>query len=136
MGERTDGDSRPRALLIVINVLAIAILAWSLRHFEFGALMEDLRTMNWWWVALAVLADLGVYLLQAWRWSTLLRPVEPVSIWQSFRAIYIGLFGNEVLGFAAGEVVRCYVISRFTALPLSVSLSSALIERIFDGIWL
>lgn len=136
MGERTDGRTRPRALLIAINVLAIAILAWSLRHFEFGALMDDLRAMNWWWVVLAVLADLGVYLLQAWRWSTLLHPVEPASIRQSFRAVYIGLFGNEVLGFAAGEIVRCYVISRFTALPLSVSLSSALIERIFDGIWL
>jgi glycosyltransferase 2 family protein len=127
---------RPRALLIIINVVAIGVLAWSLRHFEFGALMDDLRTTNWWWIAFAVVADFGVYVLQAWRWSTLLRPVEPVSIKQALRAVYIGLFGNEVLGFAAGEVVRCYVISRFTALPLSVSLSSALIERIFDGIWL
>lgn len=136
MGERNGGSAHARALLILTNVIAVGVLAWSLRHFKFGALVEDLRTMNWWWVAVAVIADIAVYTLQAWRWTVLLRPVEPVSIWQALRAIYIGLFGNEVLGFAAGEVVRCYVISRFTALPFSVALSSALIERIFDGIWL
>jgi uncharacterized protein (TIRG00374 family) len=136
LSERNGGSSHARALLVLTNVIAIGVLAWSLRHFKFAALLDDLRTMNWWWVALAVTADIAVFTLQAWRWSVLLRPVEPVPVWQTLRAIYIGLFGNEVLGFAAGEVVRCYVISRFTALPFSVSLSSALIERIFDGIWL
>lgn len=136
MGESKGGSTHARALLLLINVIAVGVLIWSLRHFHFAALMDDLRTMNWWWVTLAVVGDIAVYALQAWRWSMLLRPVEPVSIWQALRALYIGLFGNEVLGFAAGEIVRCYVISRFTALPLSVSLSSALIERIFDGIWL
>jgi uncharacterized protein (TIRG00374 family) len=136
LGERSGGSAHARALLVLTNVIAIGVLVWSLRQFNFGALMDDLRTMNWWWVSLAVIADIAVFTFQAWRWSVLLRPVEPVSIWQTLRAIYIGLFGNEVLGFAAGEIVRCYVISRFTALPFSVSVSSALIERIFDGIWL
>jgi uncharacterized protein (TIRG00374 family) len=136
LSERNGGSAHARALLVLTNVIAIGVLAWSLRHFKFAALLDDLRTMNWWWVALAVTADIAVFTLQAWRWSVLLRPVEPVPVWQTLRAVYIGLFGNEVLGFAAGEVVRCYVISRFTALPFSVSLSSALIERIFDGIWL
>jgi len=92
--------------------------------------------MDWWWVALAVAADLAVYTWQAWRWMLILHPIEPVSYWHTVRAIYIGLFANEVLPFRAGEVLRCYLVSRWTDLPFSVSLSSALIERIFDGIWL
>ena len=136
MGEKPDGNARSRVIFVVTNVIAIGILVWFLRNFKFGALVEDLQTMNWWWVSLAILADIAVYVLQAWRWTVLLRPVEPVPLWKALQAVYIGLFGNEVLGFAAGEVVRCYVISRRTTLPLSVSLSSALIERIFDGIWL
>lgn len=103
---------------------------------KLGALWDDIATMNWWWVGIAVVADVAVYTWQAWRWSLLLHPVEPVSIWQTVRAIYVGLFANEVLPFRAGEVIRCYLISRWTELPFSVSLSSALIERIFDGIWL
>src|SRR6202050_5731406 len=92
--------------------------------------------MDWKWVALAVVADIGIYFLQGFRWSLLLRPVEPVGFWRPVRATFIGLFANEVLPLRAGEVLRCYLLSTWTSLPLSVSLSSALIERIFDGIWL
>src|SRR5207253_7255301 len=36
----------------------------------------------------------------------------------------------------AGEIIRCYLLSGWTDIPVSVTLASALIERIFDGIWL
>jgi len=92
--------------------------------------------MDWWWLGLAVFADISVYCWHAIRWSLLLRPVEPVTFRQAVRAIYVGLFANEVLPFRAGEILRCYLVSRWTKLPFSVAVSSALIERIFDGIWL
>lgn len=123
-------------MLVVTNVISIGCLIWSLRDVKLGLLLDDLATMNWWWVALAVVADIAVYCWHGWRWSLLLHPIEPVSFWRTVRAIYVGLFANEVLPFKAGELLRCYLISRWTALPFSVSLSSALIERIFDGIWL
>jgi uncharacterized protein (TIRG00374 family) len=136
LGEKESGTTRSRVVLIVTNIISIGCLIWSLRDVRLGALLDDLATMNWWWVALAVVADIAVYCWHAWRWSLLLHPIEPVSFWRTVRAIYVGLFANEVLPFRAGEVLRCYLISRWTALPFSVSLSSALIERIFDGIWL
>jgi uncharacterized protein (TIRG00374 family) len=52
------------------------------------------------------------------------------------RAIYVGLFANEVLPFRTGEVIRCYLQARWSGIPFSVSIASALVERIFDGIWL
>lgn len=123
-------------LLVLVNLLSIVCLVVSLRHVRLGELINDIATMNWWWVALAVVADIAVYCWHGWRWSLLLHPIEPVKYWMTVRAIYVGLFANEVLPFRAGELLRCYLMSRWTALPFSVSLSSALIERIFDGIWL
>jgi uncharacterized protein (TIRG00374 family) len=136
LGEASSVKTRTRVILIAINVVTIGILVWSLRNFKLGEFVEDLATTNWWWVALAIVSDIGVYVLQALRWKLLLHPVEPASLWQTLRAIYVGQFGNEALGFNAGELVRCYLITRWTSLPFSVSISSALIERIFDGIWL
>jgi hypothetical protein len=107
-----------------------------LRDAKLGELRDDLATMDWKWVALAVAADICVYFQHGFRWSLLLRPIEPVGFWRAVRAIYIGLFANEVLPFRAGEVLRCYLLSTWTALPFSVALSSGFIERIFDGIWL
>jgi uncharacterized protein (TIRG00374 family) len=92
--------------------------------------------MNWWWVAVAVIADIGVYFWQAIRWRLLLRPVVNLGFGRVVRAIYVGLFANEILPLRSGEVLRCYVLARGTELPISVSLTSALIERVFDGIWL
>jgi len=141
---RYDGDlsdenprgQRSRVVLVLINLVSVGFLVWSLKDVKLGALAEDLAAMNWWWVTAAVIAGLAAYAWQAWRWSLLLHPVEPVSFWQTVRAIYVGLFANEVLPFHAGEVIRCYLVSRWTELPFSVSLTSVLIERIFDGIWL
>jgi uncharacterized protein (TIRG00374 family) len=136
LGEKNSGITRSRVILIVTNLVSILCLVWSLKDVKLGALKDDLLTMNWWWVGLAVAADIGVYCWHAWRWRLLLHPVEPVTFWQTVRAIYVGLFANEVLPFRAGEIIRCYLMSRWTPLPFSVSISSALIERIFDGIWL
>ena len=136
MGEKTSGGTLTRVVLIAISAATLGFLIWSLRGFKIAELITDLKEMNWWWVALAISADIAVYVCQGWRWSFLLHPVEPVSLWQTVRAVYVGLFGNEVLGFNAGELLRCYLITRWTKLPFSVSLASALIERIFDGLWL
>jgi len=136
LGDKISGGTRSRVVLLITSALTIGLLIWSLHDFKLATLLDDLATMDWWWVALAILSDIAVYACQAWRWSLLLHPLEPVSLWQTVRAVYVGLFGNEVLGFNAGEIVRTYLISRWTALPFSVSLSSAVIERIFDGFWL
>ena len=136
LGESNFSKTRSRSILVLINLISVGCLIWTLHDAKLGELKDDLATMSWGWIGLAVVADVAVYCWHAWRWRLLLHPVEPVSFGQTVRAIYIGLFANEVLPFRAGEVLRCFLLSRWTALPLSVSLTSALIERIFDGIWL
>jgi hypothetical protein len=136
LGETNSSRTRSRVFLVLTNVIAIGSLIWILRDAHLNELRDDLATMNWWWVGVAVVAELGTYFWHGLRWSLLLRPVVPVKFWQAVQSIYIGLFANEVLPFRAGEVLRCYMLSLWTELPLSVSLTSALIERIFDGIWL
>lgn len=123
-------------LLIATNIVSFACLYWVLRGAELANLKEEIRTTDWTWVTVAIISDILVYFWHAWRWSLLLTPLAKVPFWNSLRAIYVGLFANEVLPFRTGEVIRCVLLSRWTKLPLSVSLSSALIERIFDGIWL
>jgi hypothetical protein len=75
-------------------------------------------------------------LIQAWRWCLVLAPVARIPFWQSARAIYVGLFANETLPFKAGEIIRCFLLGRWNDVPISVTLASVLIERIFDGFWL
>jgi uncharacterized protein (TIRG00374 family) len=125
-----------KVLLFVAFALSIGSLIYVLNDFEPEKLWGEIRAMHWPWVGAAILFDILVYFLQGWRWSLLLRPVQDIPYARSIRAIYVGLFANEILPLRTGEIIRCYLQARWSTLPLSVTLASALIERIFDGLWL
>ena len=125
-----------RTLILLTNIVSIACLVWVFHDMDLRILVQDIKEMHWGWVFFAVVSDILVYVFQGYRWSLLLNPVTPVPVWRSIRAIYVGLFANEVLPLRSGELIRCYLQARWSELPFSVVLSSALIERIFDGLWL
>jgi glycosyltransferase 2 family protein len=125
-----------RIFTLITLVLSLACLAWALHGVSWTELWEEIRELNWKWVALGAVADLAVYVIQGWRWSLLLLPVGRVSPWNSVGAIFVGLFANEVLPLRAGELIRCFLLARWSKIPPSVTLASGLIERIFDGVLL
>ena len=116
--------------------VSLGCLIWVLSGSEIRELPDEIRQLRWRWVAVAVVTDILVYCWQGWRWSLLLTPIARIPIIKSIRAIYVGLFANEIIPFRAGEVIRCYLQSRWSHTPFSVIVASFLLERIFDGIWL
>jgi len=125
-----------KALLIGANLLSVACLFWALHDADITRLGEEIRGLDWRWVSVAVIADVFVYVCQGWRWSLLLRPLSQGAFGRSVRAIYVGLFANELLPFRSGEVIRTFLQARWSKIPFSVVLTSVLIERVFDGLWL
>jgi len=99
-------------------------------------LLPALRELDWRWVSVAVLANLTVYIVQSWRWQILLGPVIRLRFWRTAQAIFIGLFANEVLPLRTGELIRCYLLAHWNDLRLSLSLASAAVERLIDGLFL
>jgi hypothetical protein len=51
-----------------------------------------------------------------------------------FPVVVIGYMGNNVYPARAGEVLRSYVLRRKENIPISVSLTTVLLERLFDGL--
>jgi uncharacterized protein (TIRG00374 family) len=122
--------------MAITLVLSVACLAWALHGVNWTELWEEIRELDWRWVTIGVVADILIYVIQGGRWSLLLLPVAPVKLLNSVGAIYVGLFANEVLPLRAGELIRCFLMARWSKIPSSVTLASALIERIFDGMLL
>lgn len=123
-------------IIILTNLLSLACLGWALSGADLHRIWGETRHMQWGWVWIAALSNVAVFLIQGWRWQLVLRPVQRVSYSCAIEAIYVGLFANEILPLRAGELIRCFLLSKSTRIPLSVTLASALIERIFDGVWL
>jgi hypothetical protein len=116
--------------------LSAGCLIWVLHGYRFDELGPTLRSLDYRWVALAVVADFAVYVVHGCRWITLLSPVARVGLWRTVQSIYIALFANEVLPLRPGEVIRCYLLAHWNDLRLSLALASAGVERIIDGIWI
>ncbi len=123
-------------LPLVGYAVAIGCLIWVYRGFDWRSQLPRLAATDWRWVSLAVAGDLAVYCCQGWRWHLLLRPLSKITRARTIQAVYIGLFANEVLPLRTGEVIRCYLVSRWGRLPLPVVISSAIMERVVDGFWL
>jgi glycosyltransferase 2 family protein len=117
-------------------IAAAAGLAWVLYDIRPADLLDHVSRIKWWWVALAVFADVLSYVCQGWRWKLLLRPVGEISTLESTQAIYAGLFVNEVLPMRVGELVRAYLAARHAAADFVAVLPSMVVERLFDGVWL
>jgi uncharacterized protein (TIRG00374 family) len=117
-------------------VLAIACLVWVFHDYDFSDLFRRVAAMNLLLVTLAIICDVLSFVCQGWRWRLLLQPFESVSVLRTTQAIYSGMFVNEVLPLKLGELLRAYLMSRWTAVKLSTIAASIVIERLFDGFWL
>ncbi len=116
--------------------LSAGCVAWVLSRYSFSNLKSDLQTLDWRWAVIAAMAELSVYVCQAWRWNVLLNPVVRLSFWRTVQAIYIGLFANEVLPLKIGEPIRCYLLAHWGDFRISLGFASAALERLIDGFWM
>jgi uncharacterized protein (TIRG00374 family) len=116
--------------------IAAASLVWVLSKFSFAELSEHLRTLDWRFVALAIAFEVATYFVDAWRWMILLEPAGAPTFGACLQSVFVGLFANDVLPARAGEVIRCILLSYKTEVHLSQSITSTVVLRIMDGLWL
>jgi uncharacterized protein (TIRG00374 family) len=116
--------------------IAVLCLLWVFHDVQLKELIGSIATINWWWVAGAVVLDVLSYICQGIRWSLLLHPIGRISTLHATQAIYSGLFVNEILPMRLGEILRIYLVSCWAAARFAAIIPSILIERFFDTIWL
>ncbi len=114
--------------------LSAVFLYLALRGLGLSEIWEPLRSARYGWLVPGV----GVYFIgvwvRSWRWHYLLRPVKPVSTSRMFPIVAIGYMGNNIYPARAGEILRAFVLKRKEDIPVSASLATVIVERIFDGV--
>jgi len=115
-------------------VISAFLLWWALRGLRLGDLWTSIRGANYWWL----LPGVAVYFLavwaRAWRWHYLLRPLKQIPTTKMFPIVAIGYMGNNIYPARASEVLRAVVLKRREGVPISASLATIIVERIFDGV--
>ncbi len=116
--------------------VSILSLIWVFAKFPFAQLGGHIRTLDWMWLSIAILAEAAVYFVDAWRWMVLLRPAGEPSFGCCLQAVFVGLLANDILPAKTGEVIRCFLLSYKTNMHLPLVLTSDVILRIMDGLWI
>ncbi len=124
-----------RILGILAYVAAAFCLFWVFRGIDFHSFLHQFQILKPLYLLIAIGFSVAVYFANSWRWWILLSPIAEVKFWKTVQSVYIGLFLNEVLPLRPGEVVRCYLLSRWTRLRISSVFASAALERLLDGLW-
>lgn len=115
-------------------LISAFFLWWVLRDLHLDDFVGQVQSANYWWL----LPGVAVYFLavwaRAWRWHYLLRPLKAVPTRTMFPIVTIGYMGNNIYPARAGEVLRAVVLKRREGVPVSASLATIIVERIFDGV--
>lgn len=122
--------------ILLAWLIAAAALAWVLHDVDAHAFLHAITGIHWSWVAAGLCFDVLSYLCQGWRWSMLFPARRGLSPFQATKAIYIGLFTNEVLPLRLGEIVRAWLAARWSGLGLAAVVPTLALERLMDALWL
>jgi len=121
-------------VLGLVVLAALAGFAWWGRdriHFDFGLFRRQVALADWRLIALGVACIYLGYIFRSARWALLVRHNQKTNA--------MALLGSQVMGFTAvaligrvADLVRPYLVSRKTGLPVSSQIAVYIVERLLD----
>ncbi len=115
-------------------LISVGLMWWALSKLKFADAWQAMQTANYWWLIPGIAIFFVDVWVRAWRWHYLLRPLKPIPTRTMFPIVTIGYMGNNIYPARAGELLRAYVLRRKEGVPVSASLATVIVERIFDGV--
>jgi uncharacterized protein (TIRG00374 family) len=118
-----------------IGILISAVLLYfALKGLELKLVWNALKTARYVWLIPGIAVYfLGVW-VRSWRWHYMLRPLKKIPTKTMFPIVTIGYMGNNIYPARAGEVLRAVILKQREDVPVSASLATVIVERIFDGV--
>jgi glycosyltransferase 2 family protein len=115
--------------------LSAAGLWWALHGVPWHDVVARWHEASLPLVLATAVAATAIFPVRAIRWRVILAPVAPdLPFGPLWRSVAIGMMVNNVLPARAGELARAYSLTRERPeVPLSTSLASLVVDRLFDG---
>lgn len=129
------GQLRRRWPALVLGLLISAGLLWfTFRDLRMDEILDAIRGANYWWLVPSVAIYFVSVWFRSWRWKFLLRGSKHVPAERLFPVVVVGYMGNNLLPFRLGEVLRAYLLWQQERINIGTSLTTAVLERLFDGL--
>jgi uncharacterized protein (TIRG00374 family) len=115
-------------------LISVVLLYFSLRKLNVMDAWETVKTAKYLWLIPGIAVYFVAVWVRTWRWHYLLRPLKKIDTNKMFPVVAIGYMGNNIYPYRAGELLRAAVLKRREGVPISASLATIIVERVFDGV--
>lgn len=124
-------------LKIVIPLLISAVvLYFTYRDYNFTEFGNDMRRINWLWLAAALCFSALGPLFRGLRWNLLLEPIGyDVPKKDTVLTVFTGYAANIIIP-RVGEICRCGMLEQNAKVPFSKGLGTLVAERCVDALLL
>jgi len=129
-------SSKSAISLLIGGAVSLVALYWAFRHVPLHELATYLQSMNYAWIAPAVVIVVLSFVLRVIRWQVLLSASGRIPFWHVFHPLMIGFMVNCVLPGRVGELVRPAILSQKNKIPYPTGLATVVAERIYDTLTL
>ena len=113
-------------------VVSILGLYYAFNKVNIGELWFYLKSANIFYIIIASSLIIFSIAIRAERWQLLLEPIKVISFRPLFSSVMIGYFGNAVMPFRFGELLRAYSIGSMKNIDISAAFGTILLERLLD----
>lgn len=117
---------------VLMLLLAGVLLYFAFRGVKWSDFIDGLKSCNFWWILLSMVASIGVFVLRGIRWRYIMLPLNPtITRKEAYDGVTIAYISNFALP-RAGEFVRCGVISSTGKASFESVLGTVVLERSWD----
>lgn len=117
----------------LLQLLGIALFIYILLSVDLHMLLQQLQKINIGWLIFASIVLTGVYLLKSLRWKILL---QRLSIRYSYKNSLLAFTSANFIAFVTpgrlGEVAKSVYVKNDVHQPISFTLPTVILDRIFD----
>ncbi len=115
-------------------IISAGFLYLSLSGLKLGDVWQTMQGARYAWLLPGVAVYFVGVWVRSWRWHYMLRPLKKIPTSTMFPIVTIGYMGNNIYPARAGEVLRAIILKQRENVPVSASLATVIVERIFDGV--
>jgi glycosyltransferase 2 family protein len=131
--EKTFLKKRQWIVGLVVLAALLGLVLWGRHriHFDFRAFWSQFVQADGRRIAIALACIYIGYVIRSVRWALLLRHHQRVPVLSLTGTQVIGFTGVALIGRVA-DLVRPYLVSRRTGLPVTSQIAVYIVERLFD----
>jgi len=119
--------------ILIGFIISFLGLYFAFRKLDFNSLYNILKSVDWFLISGSIFIMIFSVLIRAMRWQILLKPIDNFRVYNLFISTIIGYFGNSVLPFRLGELLRANVLNKmYNSISIPTAFATIAVERFLD----